>query len=84
LLCSASRTVAPTLDEYTHDRLLGEVWKRTGLGARDRSIVTVAASIANKQTIEMPYYLMKRSEISAIITHLAFYAGSARRSRPSP
>lgn len=79
------RTVAPTLDEYTHDRLLGEVWKRPGLGARDRSIVTVAALIANNQTIEMAYYLnlaldsgVKASEISAIITHLAFYAGWAK------
>jgi 4-carboxymuconolactone decarboxylase len=76
--------VAPALDKYTQERLLGEVWKRPGLNARDRSIVTVAALIARNQTIELPYYLnlaldngVKPSEISEIITHLAFYSGWA-------
>lgn len=76
------RAVAPALDKYTQERLLGEVWKRPGLNARDRSIVTLAALIARNQTIELPYYLnlaldsgVKPSEISEIITHLAFYAG---------
>jgi 4-carboxymuconolactone decarboxylase len=72
----------PALDKYTQERLLGEVWKRLGLSARDRSIVTVAALIARNQRIELPYYLnlaldngVKPSEISEIITHLAFYSG---------
>ena len=74
--------VAPALEQYTQDRLLGEVWKRTGLTPRDRSIVTVAALIARNQTIEMPFYLnvaldngVEPREISEIITHLAFYCG---------
>jgi 4-carboxymuconolactone decarboxylase len=74
--------VAPALEKFTQQRLLGEVWKRSGLDARDRSIVTVAALIARNQTIELPYYLnlaldngVKPSEISEIITHLAFYSG---------
>jgi 4-carboxymuconolactone decarboxylase len=29
--------VAPALDKYTQDRLLGDVWKRPGLGSRDRN-----------------------------------------------
>ena len=76
------RSVAPALDNYTQDRLLGEVWKRPGLTARDRSLVTLAALIARTQTTEMPTYLhialdndVKPSEISEIITHLAFYSG---------
>ena len=32
------RMVAPALERYTQDRLLGEVWKRPGLSPRDRSI----------------------------------------------
>src|SRR5271157_2090221 len=63
--------VAPALDQYTRDRLLGDVWKRPGLNPRDRSIVTLAALIARNQTVEMPYYLklaldsgVKPSEIS--------------------
>jgi 4-carboxymuconolactone decarboxylase len=49
------RMVAPALDQYTHDRLLGDVWKRAGLAPRDRSIVTLGALIVRNQTIEMPY-----------------------------
>jgi 4-carboxymuconolactone decarboxylase len=78
------RMVAPALDKYTQDRLLGEVWKRSGLVPRDRSIITLAALIARNQTIEMPYHLnlalengVKPREISEIITHLAFYSGWA-------
>src|SRR6266581_6048679 len=76
------RMVAPALERYTHDRLLGEVWKRPGLSPRDRSIVTLSVLITRNQTIEMAYYLnlaldngVKPSEISEMITHLAFYSG---------
>jgi len=78
------RKVAPALEAYTRDRLLGDVWKRPGLSPRDRSIVTLAALIARNQTIEMPYHFdlaldngVKPREISEMITHLAFYAGWA-------
>src|SRR5436853_5808936 len=78
------RMVAPALDKYTQDRLLGDVWKRPGLVPRDRSIITLAALIARGQTIEVPYHLnlaldnsVKPQEISEIITHLAFYSGWA-------
>jgi 4-carboxymuconolactone decarboxylase len=76
------RAVAPALEKYSQGALLGDVWKRPGLSSRDRSIVTLAALIARNQTIEMPAYLnraldsdVKPSEISEIITHLAFYSG---------
>jgi 4-carboxymuconolactone decarboxylase len=74
--------VAPALESYTNERLLGEVWNRPGLDARDRSIITLAALIARQDAVELPFYLnraldngVKASEISEIITHLAFYAG---------
>jgi 4-carboxymuconolactone decarboxylase len=76
--------VAPALDKYAQERVLGDVWKRPGLSPRDRSVVTLAALIARNQTIEMPFYLglaldngVKPHEVSEIITHLAFYAGWA-------
>jgi 4-carboxymuconolactone decarboxylase len=76
------RSVAPALEKYTQERLLGEVWKRPGLSPRDRSIVTLAVLVARNQTTEMPYYLnlaldngVKPAEISELITHLAFYSG---------
>jgi 4-carboxymuconolactone decarboxylase len=78
------RAVAPALEAYTKNRLLGDVWKRPGLTPRDRSIATVAALITRNQTIEMPYHFnlaldngVKPAEVSEIITHLAFYAGWA-------
>jgi 4-carboxymuconolactone decarboxylase len=78
------RAVAPALEKYAKGVVLGDLWKRPGLSARDRSIVTIAALIARDQTVELPYYLnlaldngVKPAEISEIITHLAFYTGWA-------
>jgi 4-carboxymuconolactone decarboxylase len=75
-------SVSPGLAAYTDGTLLGEVWKRPGLSARDRSIVTVSALIARNQTARMSHYLglaldngVKPGELSEIITHLAFYSG---------
>jgi len=74
--------VSPALEQYTKDRLFGDLWKRPDLSPHDRSIVTLAALIARNQTVQMPYYLnlaldngVKPREISEIITHLAFYSG---------
>ena len=47
------RAVAPALEKYRDNTVLGEVWKRPGLGVRDRSIVTLAALVARNQTAEM-------------------------------
>ena len=76
------RAVAPALEKYTQDRLLGEVWKRPGLSVRDRSLVTVAVLVARNHTVDMPYYVnlaldsgVKPAEIAELITHLAFYSG---------
>ena len=76
------RSVSPALAAYTREKLLAEIWKRPELSPRDRSMVTLAALIARNQTVQMAYYLnvaldngVKPSEISEIITHLAFYSG---------
>ncbi|MET4042570.1 alkylhydroperoxidase/carboxymuconolactone decarboxylase family protein YurZ [Bradyrhizobium sp. RT6a] len=78
------RAVAPALEGYAQKFVHGDLWKRPALSPRDRSIVTVAALIARDQKVELPYYLglsldngVKPSEISEIITHLAFYTGWA-------
>jgi len=78
------RALAPALEKYGQTIVIGDLWKRPSLSARDRSIVTLAALIARNQTVELPYYLalaldngVKPSEISEIITHLAFYTGWA-------
>jgi 4-carboxymuconolactone decarboxylase len=82
LPASELRAVSPALEQYGHRRLFGDLWKRPGLTPRDRSIVTVAALIARNQPIELRFQLglalehgVKASELSEIITHLAFYSG---------
>jgi 4-carboxymuconolactone decarboxylase len=74
---------APALEKYARSPI-ADLWKRSGLTPHDRSIVTVAALIARNQTIEMRQYFnlaldngLKPSELSEIITHLAFYSGWA-------
>jgi 4-carboxymuconolactone decarboxylase len=75
------RLVTPGLEKYQQGPV-SDLWKRPELSIRDRGIVTLTALIARNQTIEMPHYLdlaldngVKPSEISEIITHLAFYSG---------
>ncbi len=78
------RAVSPALEHYTKGPLLEGLWKRPELSPRDRSIVTLAALIARIQTIEMPFHFalaldngVEASEVSEIMTHLAFYSGWA-------
>ena len=61
---------------------LQDLWQRPELSPRDRSLVTVAALIANNQTAELAFHVglaldngVKPAEISGTLTHLAFYAG---------
>jgi 4-carboxymuconolactone decarboxylase len=74
--------IAPALADYTDRVLFGDVWKRTDLNPRDRSLITVAALVAGYRTNELPYHLRKaldngvnRDELIGLITHLAFYSG---------
>lgn len=74
--------VSPALKKFTEDDVLGKLWSRSGLSRRDRSIVTLAAVITRSQAPELgPQFDLalnhgvEASEISEIITHLAFYAG---------
>src|SRR5436853_7824356 len=76
------RKVSPALEHYKKNTLEEDLWKRSDLSSRDRSVVTVAALIARNQSIDMPHQIglaldngVKPSEISEIITHLAFYSG---------
>src|SRR5258708_1549570 len=84
LTCDDLRAVSPALEYYTKGPLLDGLWKRPDLSPRDRSVITVSALIARIHTLEMPFHFalaldngVKPSELSEIITHLAFYAGWA-------
>ena len=74
--------VAPKLAELTDNVLFGDVWERTGLSKRDRSLITVAALIALNRPEQLRAHLqlarengVMKEELSEVITHLAFYAG---------
>ena len=76
---------SPKLAELTGDVLFGDVWDRAELSPRDRSLVTVAALIANGNTQQLPSHLnrakangLSETELAEVMTHLAFYAGWPR------
>jgi 4-carboxymuconolactone decarboxylase len=76
---------APKLAQLTDDVLFGDVWERTELSPRDRSLVTVAALIANGNTEQLAGHLsrakqngLSETELAEVIIHLAFYAGWPR------
>jgi 4-carboxymuconolactone decarboxylase len=78
----AVRDTVPALINYTEKVLFGDVWERPGLSKRDRSLITVATLIALGREKQLTGHLeramnngVSKSEISEIITHLAFYAG---------
>ena len=74
--------VAPELGRLTDDGLFGQIWERGELSKRDRSLITVATLVALYRTNELPFHLkfalqngVTRTELTELITHLAFYAG---------
>jgi len=76
---------APKLAELTDDVLFADVWERSELSKRDRSLVTVAALIANGNTDQLSGHLsrakhngLSEAELAEVIIHLAFYAGWPR------
>ena len=73
---------APALVGYTDDVLFGDVWKRTELSTKERSLVTVAALATMGNTDQLVFHLdlakqngNTEAELIEAITHLAFYAG---------
>lgn len=78
------RDVFPKLGELTDKVLFGDVWERSGLSKRDRSLATVTALAVIGQSEQLRGHLwraldngVKKEEIIELITHLAFYCGWA-------
>lgn len=76
---------APKLAELTDDVLFGDVWARAELAPRERSLITVAALIANGNTEQLASHLIRarengisEGELAEVMTHLAFYTGWPR------
>ncbi len=78
----AARAFTPALTAFVEEPLYSQVWKDPALSKRDRSLVTVAALVTLHAEHELPAHLRRArengvsdAELSALITHLAFYAG---------
>lgn len=76
------RPIVPKLAELTEKVLFGDVWERSGLSKRDRSLITCAALVALQRPDQLRGHLQRaldngvtRDELSELITHLAFYSG---------
>lgn len=74
--------LAPKFVELTDTVLFEDVWERSQLSKRDRSLITVTALIALNRMEQLPFHLEKalsngitKEEIIEVITHLAFYSG---------
>ena len=74
--------VAPALQAYSTDDLMGAVWSDKALSVRDRALVTFAALMTRHETESLGAYVelaldagVSPAELSETITHLAFYTG---------
>ena len=75
----------PKMVSLTDDVLFGDIWERTELSKRDRSLITVASLIAGGNTEQLVGHLnrardngLTETELKEVIIHLAFYAGWPR------
>ena len=76
------RDTVPKLVEATEQWLFGDIWERPQLSKRDRSLIVVATLIALGREKQLVGHLeraldngLTKTELSEVITHLAFYAG---------
>ena len=79
--------VAPKFAELTNDVVFDDLWRRSDLSTRDRSLVTIAALVAGGDD-ELEVYLRRglesgltRAQISEAVTHVAFYAGWSKATK---
>ncbi|WP_082570117.1 carboxymuconolactone decarboxylase family protein [Mycobacterium sp. Root135] len=78
----AARRFTPELADLVDSPLYEQIWSDERLSPRDRSIATLSALIALYRPDELRAHLRRgidngltTDEISALITHIAFYAG---------
>jgi len=79
---TAMDQATPYLADLTQRVLFGEVWEEPTLSKRDRSLITISVLTALYRSDQLRNHLNRaiengvtKEEISAMITHVAFYAG---------
>jgi 4-carboxymuconolactone decarboxylase len=82
------RAVAPKFVQLTNDVVFDDLWRRSDLTLRDRSLVTIAALAAIGDDDQLQFYLRRgiqsgltRAQITEALTHLGFYAGWAKATK---
>ena len=80
--------VAPKFVQLTNDVVFDDLWRRSDLSPRDRSLVTIAALAGMGDDDQLDFYLRRgldsgltRAQIAEALTHLAFYAGWPKATR---
>jgi 4-carboxymuconolactone decarboxylase len=80
--------VAPKFVQLTNDVVFDDLWRRSDLTLRDRSLVTIAALAAMGDDDQLDIYLRRglesgltRMQITEALTHLGFYAGWAKATK---
>lgn len=73
---------APKLVDLTDNVLFGDVWERSELPKRDRSLITVSSLVTSSSFEQLANHLrlakqhgLTETELKEAIVHLAFYAG---------
>lgn len=74
--------IASKFAQLSDDVLFNDIWQRSELPAKERSLITVAALVALNRKEQLPFHVqfalengVSREELTEAITHLAFYAG---------
>ena len=85
---SALGAVAPKFVQLTNDVVFDDLWRRSDLSVRDRSLVTVTALAAMGDDDQLDSYLRRglengltREQVVEAVTHVAFYAGWSRATK---
>lgn len=81
-------TLAPKFAQLTNDVVFGNLWRRSDLSLRDRSLVTIAALAAMGDDDQLDFYVRRglengltREQITEALTHLGFYAGWSKATK---
>lgn len=79
---AAWREISPDFEEYVVEFLAGEIWSRSQLDLKTRSLVTIAAlaAIGRPRGLDLNIHMARkngatREEIAETLLHIAPYAG---------
>lgn len=79
---AGAAAIAPKFAQLTRSVVIDDLWRRSDLALRDRSLVTIVALAAMGDDDQLEFYLRRgrdsdltSAQVAEALTHLAFYAG---------